>query len=980
MAAAVATQAATRTTQRSAVATSPGICVPRSSQNGGSAIGTTTPDAGGRAKVGVLRGAAEAVAASLVDGAPLEPSRGALRDFRDALLAEHADADDAAAARCTKLRCGFSAALLAALSSRPKAGPLLLGEILPHVRVDVRGTAGRLMTSSAFSVGRASECDVQICGDFTVSRLQLLVVSLPRAIVVIDAWSSGGTRVVRRSSEVVGELPSSTPSRRLAFVLAPDEQATLLVGMKTTVTVGPMASTGTPAVIPSSPPVPSSEAPTLVVSTPPITSALELAAGPSPVPTACPADVRPSPSETIAGVAARLEAVAAAASAAAAAVRTPPTAAEKSSAAAPAAAAVGAAAVVNRPLTPASQNLCAPVPQVKVQGASRNNEVATPCTKGSSGKRKATDAGSGTSASKKFRSSSGVAPPSSKPTAPPSKSTASEAPADAQDFYSPGTASGMDVHSAAAVSAEAPAASKDAVKDEEEAPLHKPKHPALARGLAVVRATVRWRQIALTRRRLVARCKSAARLQLITPSQASELEERLQREANSLDEVRDILDGLGIPAATSPDVPGAARAAAKAAAAAAARLNAGMAVRIHGLEAQAELNGATGVLEEWLAERARWAVKVDGVEDTKAIKPRHLRPLDEAHQEEAATAVSALMQPPSLPLTAGGQTDDRGAASSGQDPTAPRRRSDSASGGPSRCTKCGGSPYHYHAECGKVEVLRTRWLEWLEGGREAYHRLCRQAHREAAAQRRALKEAAAAAACGLDVPVPAAPAFDDDEDEGLDGANLSGPTSVASSSAVTAAAAAVRGALNPKRRLLAARSNAISGQGVVHFFATCAFCGSEGEKCILGPRFRCVHCPAFDCCLQCEPRLAHGVEHDERHVFEILFESEFDWGQTSITLPSGTKARLRNGVGDAGLHAGGGAAASSSSAAAGAEAKARKRRNHGFEGIIRGFKKGKYDLEIPGVGTRRVGASDLQPLLSQRQAERLLGAESQAVD
>lgn len=39
------------------------------------------------------------------------------------------------------------------------------------------------------------------------------------------------------------------------------------------------------------------------------------------------------------------------------------------------------------------------------------------------------------------------------------------------------------------------------------------------------------------------------------------------------------------------------------------------------------------------------------------------------------------------------------------------------------------------------------------------------------------------------------------------------------------------------------------------------------HQSIAGLRFSCVHCPSFDCCTGCEPRLA--AEHQTGHVFEI---------------------------------------------------------------------------------------------------------------
>lgn len=53
---------------------------------------------------------------------------------------------------------------------------------------------------------------------------------------------------------------------------------------------------------------------------------------------------------------------------------------------------------------------------------------------------------------------------------------------------------------------------------------------------------------------------------------------------------------------------------------------------------------------------------------------------------------------------------------------------------------------------------------------------------------------------------------------------------------------------------------------VRHLFTTCNLC----QKSLRGPRFHCIHCEAFDCCIDCEKQLAQS--HSQEHVFDILFE------------------------------------------------------------------------------------------------------------
>jgi len=271
-----------------------------------------------------------------------------------------------------------------------------------------------------------------------------------------------------------------------------------------------------------------------------------------------------------------------------------------------------------------------------------------------------------------------------------------------------------------------------------------------------------------------------------------------------------------------------------------------------------------------------------------------------------------------------------------------------------RCTGCGEWPFHYHAQCLDVPKLRERWVDWtVAGGRRAYRGLRAKAFREAVAQRRALREAAdalsATPSCDKTRTKPAPP--------------------------------------SRKRNMLAARANFIRGEGVHHFFTSCAICGSKGG-CIVGPRFRCIHCPSFDCCFKCEPKLQK--RHDKDHIFEILFECEFDWGQAGIELPPGTRARVRENPvgasqsapdgrpdsfeGDGGVSASAAAPPSTAPRLRGPPRPKRKVRGYGLDGVILGFKRGRYDLQLKEDGSiRHVLPCDLQPLLSQQKAKELLG-------
>jgi len=187
----------------------------------------------------VLDSMAEAIAASLETGSQLGDDMLPLL-LRDMLLEESEDASDEALARCIRLRSDLADALQRAIAERRGVEASLAGgdghipaRMAPPVRVEVRGTAGRHIIYDAFTVGSAPECDIQVYGDPAVHPLQCVVCSLLGGIVVADAWSSGCTSV---------EQHGGGPWQSAAFVLAHGERATIRIGARTTITVGPEAS------------------------------------------------------------------------------------------------------------------------------------------------------------------------------------------------------------------------------------------------------------------------------------------------------------------------------------------------------------------------------------------------------------------------------------------------------------------------------------------------------------------------------------------------------------------------------------------------------------------------------------------------------------------------------------------------------------------------------------------------------------------
>lgn len=57
----------------------------------------------------------------------------------------------------------------------------------------------------------------------------------------------------------------------------------------------------------------------------------------------------------------------------------------------------------------------------------------------------------------------------------------------------------------------------------------------------------------------------------------------------------------------------------------------------------------------------------------------------------------------------------------------------------------------------------------------------------------------------------------------------------------------------------------LRGANLRHPFTHCSSC----EQDIVGPRFRCIHCPDYNLCVTCERECATCATHPLNHVFEI---------------------------------------------------------------------------------------------------------------
>jgi len=202
-------------------------------------------------------------------------------------------------------------------------------------------------------------------------------------------------------------------------------------------------------------------------------------------------------------------------------------------------------------------------------------------------------------------------------------------------------------------------------------------------------------------------------------------------------------------------------------------------------------------------------------------------------------------------------------------------------GWPPFCSKC-RQPYHYHASCDAVQPLRARWLTWISTDRLEYHdqidgfeeasKQRRQAVADSISRHRVLEEDENWKAQNCRLCPKCFKAIN--KTEGCDsmkcGSNYHGgnvqPGCGHSFNWANAPRYQRRVEREQELPALDVPAAKLRSAGVRHFFVSCSLC----QRCVRGPRFRCVHCEAFDVCLACEPRLAQEHPHD--HVFEVIFD------------------------------------------------------------------------------------------------------------
>mmetsp|Transcript_8937 Transcript_8937/g.23246 ORF Transcript_8937/g.23246 Transcript_8937/m.23246 type:complete len:662 (+) Transcript_8937:75-2060(+) len=213
------------------------------------------------------------------------------------------------------------------------------------------------------------------------------------------------------------------------------------------------------------------------------------------------------------------------------------------------------------------------------------------------------------------------------------------------------------------------------------------------------------------------------------------------------------------------------------------------------------------------------------------------------------------------------------------------------------CTRCRQAPFHFHGACEQVQPLREHWVRWINGGREEYYGRARIAAQndsrnrvlhEALERHRELEadEQWKVQNCRL-CPSCSRPISKVDGCDSMKcGENYHGGDQQPGCGTQFDWAHAAPYVAHVERRELPQMHKdhiQMRGRNAFHPFTDCALCGRCG---IDGLRFRCIHCPSFDVCPSCEPRLADVHEAD--HVFEVVFESDFRFSW----LPRGTRVRI----------------------------------------------------------------------------------------
>mmetsp|Transcript_37580 Transcript_37580/g.86849 ORF Transcript_37580/g.86849 Transcript_37580/m.86849 type:complete len:640 (+) Transcript_37580:57-1976(+) len=204
------------------------------------------------------------------------------------------------------------------------------------------------------------------------------------------------------------------------------------------------------------------------------------------------------------------------------------------------------------------------------------------------------------------------------------------------------------------------------------------------------------------------------------------------------------------------------------------------------------------------------------------------------------------------------------------------------------CTQCRQTPFHYHEDCGSVQPLREQWLKWTSGGRQQYFGLKKQAT-EKDQRRKALLDGIArhnellqdeqwktqhcrlCPHCGRPV----------EKVDGCDrmkcGENYHGGDRQQGCGQQFDWGTAKPYAAHIQRKEVPDLSKErvqVRGRHAFHPFSKCSLCQRGRDVGIFGLRFKCIHCPTFEVCQDCEPILEDPSVHAADHVFRIHFEGE----------------------------------------------------------------------------------------------------------
>merc|ERR1711937_303489 len=96
------------------------------------------------------------------------------------------------------------------------------------VEVALGKEAARVITADTFCVGRGVGCDVMTGSDATVSRIQLLCMNFPGALVIVDSRSLSGSCVLQGTGLM---------RRQVVLAVPCGQMVTLAIGVSTTVTL-----------------------------------------------------------------------------------------------------------------------------------------------------------------------------------------------------------------------------------------------------------------------------------------------------------------------------------------------------------------------------------------------------------------------------------------------------------------------------------------------------------------------------------------------------------------------------------------------------------------------------------------------------------------------------------------------------------------------------------------------------------------------